>query len=286
MDNLVAWGQETLKAWRKQASALELDRHPALAQKVVSSEQSCIKADLSNRMQVQNKLAGVCTDMCKEVDAPAGLCKACPDFVKPDETPGVMTWPELLQHMDNLVAWGQETLKSWRKQASALELAKHPALAQKVVSSEQSCLKADLSNRMQVQNKLAGVCTEMCKEVDASAGMCKVCPGFVKPDETPGVMTWPELLQHMDNLVLWGQETLKAWRKQESALELDRHPALAQKVVSSEQSCIKADLSNRMQVQNKLAGGCTRWNVQSLPGICEAGRDAWCHDLARAVAAH
>merc|ERR1740121_206637 len=129
-----------------------------------------------------------------------------------------MTWPELLQHMDNLVAWGQETLKAWRKQASALELEKHPSLAQKVVSSEQSCIKADLSNRMQVQNKLAG--------------MCKMCPDFVKPDETPGVMTWPELLQHMDNLVSWGQETLKTWRKQASALELEKHPALAQKVVS------------------------------------------------------
>merc|ERR1712113_467370 len=119
----------TLKAWRKQASVLELDRHQALAQKVVSSEQSCIKADLSNRMQVQNKLAGVCTEMCKEVDASAGMCKICPDFVKPDATPGVMTWPELLEHMDNLVAWGQDELKSWRGHASALQENKHVVLS-------------------------------------------------------------------------------------------------------------------------------------------------------------
>merc|ERR1712203_1166537 len=27
---------------------------------------------------------------------------------EPDSTPGVMTWEELLEHMDNLVAWGQD----------------------------------------------------------------------------------------------------------------------------------------------------------------------------------
>ena len=40
-----------------------------------------------------------------------------------------------------------------------------------------------------------------CSEVGAFP-KCS-CPGFVAPDSTPGVMTWPELLEHMDNLSEW-----------------------------------------------------------------------------------
>merc|ERR1719377_9221 len=45
--------------------------------------------------------------MCKEVGA-YPKCAACPSFVPPDPTPGVMTWDELLTHMDNLADWGQD----------------------------------------------------------------------------------------------------------------------------------------------------------------------------------
>merc|ERR1711920_946775 len=110
-DNLVAWGQDSLKSWHKQASALQLQ----------NQESACVSEDLRHRSQVQNKLAGVCEEMCKEVGSYPN-CAQCPKFVQPDSTPGVMTWPELLEHMDNLVAWGQDSLKSWRKQASALQL--------------------------------------------------------------------------------------------------------------------------------------------------------------------
>ena len=37
----------------------------------------------------------------------------------------------------------------------------------------------------------------MCKEVGAFP-KCQ-CPNFVAPDSTPGVMTWPELLDRVDN---------------------------------------------------------------------------------------
>merc|ERR1719160_1336804 len=84
--------------------------------KDVQGEQSCSAADLKNRMRVQNKLAGLCEDMCKEVGA-YPKCAACPSFVPPDPTPGVMTWEELLTHMDNLADWGQDQLKAWGKQA-------------------------------------------------------------------------------------------------------------------------------------------------------------------------
>merc|ERR1719465_279556 len=56
--------------------------------------------------------------MCKEVGA-YPKCAACPSFVPPDPTPGVMTWDELLTHMDNLADWGQDQLKAWGKQAGA-----------------------------------------------------------------------------------------------------------------------------------------------------------------------
>merc|ERR1712238_616968 len=163
MDNLVAWGQESIKGWKKQASAL-VQKKPvlsAIAQK--TTEQSCVAADTQNRMQFQNKLATVCEDMCKEVGA-YPKCAQCPAFVAPDSAPGVMTWSELNEHMDNLVGWGAESIKGWKKQASALQKGQKPVLA---VISEQSCISADAKTRMQVQNKLAAVCEDMCKEVGA-----------------------------------------------------------------------------------------------------------------------
>merc|ERR1719231_505611 len=164
--------------------------------------QSCVKEDLDHRVQVQNKLAGVCVDMCKEVGA-FPKC-TCPDFVPPDSTPGVMTWPELLEHMDNLSEWGHGEIKSWKSTASSFV-----GLKAQGAQSEAACLAEDLAHRAQVQNKLAGVCVDMCKEVGAYP-KC-TCPDFVAPDSTPGVMTWPELLEHMDNLSEWGHSQLKAW---------------------------------------------------------------------------
>jgi len=50
---------------------------------LVQKGQSCIKEDLAHRTAVQNKLAGVCVDMCKEIGA-FPKC-TCPDFVAPAE---------------------------------------------------------------------------------------------------------------------------------------------------------------------------------------------------------
>merc|ERR1719484_170670 len=80
-------------------------------EKNVQNDQACMAEDLQHRIQLQNKLAGYCEDMCKEVGA-YPKC-TCPNFVAPDATPGVMTWPELLEHMDNLSEWGAGMLKEW-----------------------------------------------------------------------------------------------------------------------------------------------------------------------------
>merc|ERR1719198_1875559 len=82
-------------------------------------------------------------------------------------------------------------------------------LETKNVQSDKACLSEDLQHRIALQNKLAGLCEDMCKEVGAFP-KC-TCPGFVAPDATPGVMTWPELLEHMDNLSEWGAGQLKSW---------------------------------------------------------------------------
>merc|ERR1719335_1921438 len=66
-----------------------------LASKAANANSACVAADLKHRVQLQNKLAGVCVDMCKEVGA-FPKC-TCPNFVAPDATPGVMTWDELLE---------------------------------------------------------------------------------------------------------------------------------------------------------------------------------------------
>merc|ERR1719498_2391176 len=163
----------------------------------------------------------MCEDMCKEVGAYPN-CSQCAGFVPPDPTPGVMTWEELLEHMDNLVDWGHDELKAWRKQASALQKSVAPvvpALLHVGQKSEgQACGASDLKHRAALQNKLAGLCEDMCKEIGQYPN-CAQCAGFVPPDSTPGVMTWEELLEHMDNLSDWGHDELKAWVKQASALQ-------------------------------------------------------------------
>ena len=81
-----------------------------------NNEESCVADDSKHRMLVQQKLKGVCEDMCKEVGA-YPKCTQCAGFVAPDATPGVMTWDELLEHMDNLVEWGAGEIKGWKKNA-------------------------------------------------------------------------------------------------------------------------------------------------------------------------
>merc|ERR1712085_207463 len=192
---------------------------------------ACMAADSQIRFQVQNKLASICEDMCKEVGA-YPKCAQCPKFVEPDSTSGVMTWGELLEHMDNLVAWGADTIKGWHKQASAL---------QKGSSTEKSCLSQNLQHRIALQNQLAGICEDMCKDVGAYP-KCAQCPAFVEPDSTPGVMTWDELLEHMDNLVAWGADTIKGWHKQASALQKHvKLAAVSMKSTMTEQACMAAN---------------------------------------------
>merc|ERR1719487_1947432 len=106
-----------IKGWKKQASALQKTvAFDAKNLRIAQDSTACATEDLHHRAQLQNKLAGVCEDMCKEVGA-YPKCSGCPDFVPPDSTPGVMTWDELLEHMDNLSYWGHEQLKAWAKQA-------------------------------------------------------------------------------------------------------------------------------------------------------------------------
>merc|ERR1719465_244301 len=115
---------------------------------------SCVAEDLQHRIAVQNKLAGQCEDMCKEIGA-YPKC-TCPDFVQPDATPGVMTWPELLEHMDNLSEWGHGELKAWSKRASSFV-----GIKAQGTQSEKACVTQDLKNRIAVQNKLASDCEHM-----------------------------------------------------------------------------------------------------------------------------
>ena len=70
------------------------------------------------------------------------------------------------------------------------------------------------------------------------------------PDATPGVMTWDELLEHMDNLVEWGAGEIKGWKKN----------ALVQ-VNNNEESCVADDSKHRMLVQQKLKGVCDRFGA-------------------------
>ncbi|CAK0876723.1 unnamed protein product, partial [Prorocentrum cordatum] len=200
--------KHSAQGWHKQAAQLQVSG----VLKATHGEESCAAQDLAHRAQVQNKLAGVCETMCKEVEA-YPKCN-CPNFVEPDSTPGVMTWEELLSHMDQLADWGRDSIKGWHKQAAQLQVSG----VLKATHGEESCAAQDLAQRAQLQNKLAGVCETMCKEVEAYP-QCN-CPNFVEPDSTPGVMTWEELLSHMDQLADWGRDSIKGWHKQASQLQV------------------------------------------------------------------
>merc|ERR1719263_1037337 len=174
--------------------------------------------------------------------------------------------------MDNLVDWGHDQLKAWRKQASALQMKLKnvsPVASAFLESDEKACEAMDLKHRSMFQSKLADMCEEMCKEVGAYPN-CAQCAGFVPPDSTPVVMTWEELLEHMDNLVDWGHDQLKAWRKQASALQVHIKASTASVFLhntakSDEKACVAMDLKIRTQVQNKLKN-----LVQNkLAGMCE-----------------
>lgn len=227
MDELYGWAHGEANTWNNEASQLQV---------AGSTERACITADQQYRAHVQSRLAGACEEMCKEVGAYPN-CQMCANFKKPDETPGVMTWPELLDHMDNLVQQGHDKLKAWNAAA------KHASSAIQVSGEEKACEARDASVRQKVQAKLHGACEDMCKEINAS---CEHCEGYVAPDATPGVMTWDELNDHMDNLVEWGQGQLKGWRKAATLLQ----------IAASQPSCVALDQQRRAKFLSKLAGAC------------------------------
>merc|ERR1719436_141218 len=103
-----------------------------------SVEDSCAVADLKHRAELQNKLAGDCENMCKEIGA-YPKC-SCPNFVPPDATPNVMTWPELIDHMENLEDWGVTMVKENTKIATALAQSKPEVSLVGLSSSEKACM--------------------------------------------------------------------------------------------------------------------------------------------------
>merc|ERR1740121_3504025 len=120
--------------------------------KFMSSQgsESCLQEDVKIRVQLQNKLAGVCVDMCKEIGA-FPKC-TCPDFVAPDSNwaTGLRDWPALLDHMDKLSEWGHGELKKWTKTASELQKSAElsvGSLHEQGKSTEETCLLEDMRHR-------------------------------------------------------------------------------------------------------------------------------------------
>merc|ERR1712050_393398 len=106
MDKLATWGHGMVKKWVKLSALQKV--------KSVSVSSACLSQDSKHRAMVQNKLAGVCIDMCKEVGAYPEGC-TCPDYTDTtDKTPNVVTWDELLAYMDEVEQKGEAALKAWR----------------------------------------------------------------------------------------------------------------------------------------------------------------------------
>merc|ERR1719437_281959 len=141
----------------------------------------------------------------------------CPDYVDTtDKTPGVTTWEELLQFMGDLESWGHETLKGWKKDMAAIQKSK---AVFKAVQVSKACTAEDMRHRALVQNKLAGICVEMCKEVGAYPEGC-TCPNYTDTtDKTPNVVTWDELLGYIEKVETYGHEKNMEWTKKYSAIQ-------------------------------------------------------------------
>merc|ERR1719517_93135 len=129
----------------------------------------------------------------------------CPDYTDTtDKTPNTLTWDELYDYMDHLKSSGYAHTKKWTKMSAIQQ--------RKVVSVSKACLSQDVKHRAAVQNKLAGVCIDMCKEVGAYPKGC-TCPNYTDTtDKTPNVVTWDELLDYMDKVEQKGEAALKSWR--------------------------------------------------------------------------
>merc|ERR1719482_2107673 len=111
----------------------------AQAATLFGSTDACAESE-QHRIKVSKHLASLvemvepspmCFEMCKEVGAcptPAGEnvncnCFACSGFdtaAYAAANDGVMTWPELLDHMDTLALKWRDAIKGWRKTAAKL----------------------------------------------------------------------------------------------------------------------------------------------------------------------
>jgi len=171
-----------------------------------SVSHACVAEDLSARTMMQNQLAGICEDMCKDVGS-YPKCGECPNYADTsDPTPGTMTWDELLKYMSGLVSWGKETAKK----NTAMSALQHKARVIKALQASKACMSEDIKERTAVQNKLHGICVDMCKQIGAEK--C-TCPGYKDTaDKTPGVMTWEELLTFMTDVKGYSAESIESWK--------------------------------------------------------------------------
>jgi hypothetical protein len=173
--------------------------------------QACAAEDLAARVMIQNRLAGICEEMCKSVGA-YPKC-ACPAFTGPGPAgpSSGMPWGELNKFMGDLVIWGRETMQK-NKQLATIQ---HKAKILKAMQVSKACTKADEKQREAVQNRLHGICVDMCKELGAYPDKC-ACPNFDagSVDKTPGIMTWDELLIFMGDVATGAEEQMKSWKSQ------------------------------------------------------------------------
>ena len=122
------------------ATSSALLRHQKDTGADAAAQQGCEAHDQEQRKAFGKKLAALalsidespmCMQMCKDVGAcpvPAGEdvncnCFACSGFDAESyasANDGVMTWDDLLKHMDDLGAKWSDAIKGWHKTAAAL----------------------------------------------------------------------------------------------------------------------------------------------------------------------
>mmetsp|Transcript_16506 Transcript_16506/g.32256 ORF Transcript_16506/g.32256 Transcript_16506/m.32256 type:complete len:187 (-) Transcript_16506:99-659(-) len=171
--------------------AMLLGAKAALLVKQSNGGSACESEDRAIRVLLQNRLAGVCVDMCKSVMAYPEDC-TCPKYKdESDKSPGVVTWDELYEHMDNLNTWAQDSIRSWIRQAQSLAQVKHDQMH---MHFNKACSKLDVAQRVQVQNKLAVLCEDTCKAAKVASN-CGCPHRLEKGGKTLSPMTWQELLK-------------------------------------------------------------------------------------------
>jgi len=118
---------------------------------------ACKSEDLEHRINLQNKLTGICRETCRGFSAYV-KCSECVDFTARDTSLGVLLWEDLINHLGVLVQLTENIMGSPIKPAKIKPLnVSLPAFVStnsRGVQHSLACQQVDLKRRTEVRSLL------------------------------------------------------------------------------------------------------------------------------------